>query len=119
MGGWEEGHQEKFGESSDHNYSQSLSQRGKERWVSPPTLWCSLRKFCNRVEWSRNHWKARDLNSGRRPPNPAESALPLARKGSGEGRVLRWQIKAASLLRREGLPRAEKLPGPEASVNTV
>lgn len=70
----------------------------KDGW-SPPTLWCSLRKFCKGVDWSRNDWKARDLNSGRGPPNPSESAPPLARKGRGEGRVPRWQIKAASLLK--------------------
>ena len=33
MGGWEEGHQEKLGESSDHNYSLPLSEGGRERWV--------------------------------------------------------------------------------------
>lgn len=33
MGGWEEGHQEKLGESPDDTYSLTLKEGGRESWV--------------------------------------------------------------------------------------
>lgn len=61
------------------------------------------------VGQSKDSWKERNLNLGKRTPNSAlETAPPLARKGRGWGQQLRLQFKSTLSSPRHRAPNGEE-----------